>query len=380
MNPSSSPATEIAGQGPRLDDLTPLLERSGPFATVVLARAEPSEDASEQTELRWRELRLRLVEQGAPEAVADAVGERLLEDRGEDRGQHQAIAVVASHDGVELVERHLEAPPRDLARWSPIPSLGLIVEWRQLTPPHLVVLTDRTGADISVVGDGAARLEIEGDDNVINKPAAGGWSERRIQARAHDSWERNAAQVAERVAALADAIHARTVVISGDPRASTMLVDELPETLAQVTQVVAGDHRAPGSGDIDTDVLHLVANAAAEDTVRFLEQFKQELGRHERAVEGAEATLAALSQAQVGVLAAHDDPSDERMAWCAEAPEHVALEGETLRSMGSGAGEPQMARLVDVAIRSAILTGASVRMVPWHGGPRDGIGGLLRWS
>ncbi len=43
-------------------------------------------------------------------------------------------------------------------------------------------------------------------------------------------------------------------------------------------------------------------------------------------------------------------------------------------------GELSEGRLVDVAVRAALLTGAAVRTVPRHGAPREQIGALLRWS
>jgi hypothetical protein len=41
--------------------------------------------------------------------------------------------------------------------------------------------------------------------------------------------------------------------------------------------------------------------------------------------------------------------------------------------------EPHDGRLVDVAIRAALGTGAGVRVIPKHGPVNEGIGGLLRW-
>jgi hypothetical protein len=42
--------------------------------------------------------------------------------------------------------------------------------------------------------------------------------------------------------------------------------------------------------------------------------------------------------------------------------------------------EPRQGRLVDVAIRAAIGTGAGVWIVPRSGGPTDGVGAVLRWA
>jgi hypothetical protein len=42
-------------------------------------------------------------------------------------------------------------------------------------------------------------------------------------------------------------------------------------------------------------------------------------------------------------------------------------------------GETQQARMVDIAIRAAILTGAGIRIVPATKRLKDGIGAILRW-
>jgi hypothetical protein len=95
----------------------------------------------------------------------------------------------------------------------------------------------------------------------------------------------------------------------------------------------------------------------ARETVNLVEEFRQRLGRGDRAIEGAAATLAALDAGQMAVLLVHDDPCDDRRA--------PADEGRT-------------GRLVDVAVREALRTSAAVRVVPAAGAPAEGIGGLLR--
>jgi hypothetical protein len=56
---------------------------------------------------------------------------------------------------------------------------------------------------------------------------------------------------------------------------------------------------------------------------------------------------------------------------------HIASAPDELRELG--VDEPHEARLVDVAIRAALGTGAGVRVIPEHGPVSEAIGGLLRW-
>ena len=99
-------------------------------------------------------------------------------------------------------------------------------------------------------------------------------------------------------------------------------------------------------------------------------------GEHGRATTGAGATLTALREANVEVLLFHHEVDDERFAFFGPSPEHASLDREDLTAMGV---EPQEGRLVDVAIRAALGTGASVRVVPGHGGPLEGLGAIVRW-
>jgi hypothetical protein len=45
-----------------------------------------------------------------------------------------------------------------------------------------------------------------------------------------------------------------------------------------------------------------------------------------------------------------------------------------------GVDEPQEARLVDVAVRAALGTGAGVRILPDGDVPTGRLGAILRWS
>jgi peptide subunit release factor 1 (eRF1) len=112
--------------------------------------------------------------------------------------------------------------------------------------------------------------------------------------------------------------------------------------------------------------------------VAVLEKFKEELGQRDRACEGGDAVIEALSAARVDTLLVHDDPDDERLCWFSPAggPALGAMTPEPLRSQG--VGRPETARLVDVAIGLAFRTGARVRIVP-STAAAERIGAILRF-
>ena len=382
----SSGTTPTGGQSPAaIPDIAAAFDGPGPFVTVYLGTEAAVEQAAQQNEVRWKTLRRRLEQDGAPAAALTAI-DPLVPDA---HRLGRTLAVVADGTGVRVIRHEPDPPARDAGWVAPLPRVGPLIEWAQSAVPHLVVLADRAGADIVAftrradgIGAGGAPVvsvgEETGDDPGLRKTQPGGWSQRRYQRRAENQWENNAREVADQVAALADETGARLIVIAGDVRALQLLRDHLPERTAELLREVDGS-RAPGSGldEIADDVVKLAATVVAEDTVEILRQFKQERGQGDLAVESTKGTIEALAAARVDTLLIHDDPDDDRTAWFGPEPGMVGLAKETVA--GLGATEPQKARLVDVAIRAAFSTGAAVRIVPSAGSVKEGIGAILRF-
>jgi peptide subunit release factor 1 (eRF1) len=281
------------------------------------------------------------------------------------------------------VRHEPEPPARDLGRWAGLPSVGPLLEWAQNAIPHVAVLADRAGADLVAFtregeGDVTTAGQGTGNDPDLRKSSPGGWSQRHYQNRAENLWEQNAKAVADQVVNLVDEVDARLVVTAGDVRALGYLREHLPERVASLVREVEGA-RSPGGGldQLADDIVKLVATVSAEDTVGLLRTFKQERDQNDLAAEGIEPTLVALAGARVDTLLVHDDPDDGRMAWFGPAASMVATDPQTLRDMGVDA--PEEGRLVDVAIRAALGTGAAVRIVPSAGSVEDGLGAVLRF-
>ena len=386
---------ESSGTTPRgglsaadVPDIAAVFEGSGPFVTVYLATEAAVEQAAQQNELRWKTLRRELEAAGAPSEALAAIDPLVPAAHREGR----TLGVVADSRGLRLVRHEPEPPARDAGWIAPLPRIGPLLEWAQAAIPHLVVLVDRAGADIvafsrraAAHGAGGAAVttvgEDSGSDPNLRKSNPGGWSQRRYQQRAENLWEQNAKAVADEVASLVDETGARLVVVAGDVRAVQLLREHLPAPVLDVVREIDGS-RGPGAADAGLDqiadeVVKLVATVAAEDTVEFLRQFKQERGQHDLATEGIAATITALAAARVDTLLVHDDPDDDRTAWFGPEPGMVAEAAATLADMG--VENPQEGRLVDVVIRAAFATGAAVRVIPSVGSVQDGIGAILRF-
>lgn len=360
------------------EPLARLLDHTGPFTTVHLATEGAVEDAAARLDVAWRNARSELEQAGAPAAALDAIAAEV-------DGAHasgSSLYAVAGPDRLLVVEHPEQVPARDLATVGPLPVLGPLLTWRQSVVPHVVVLVDRTGADVSAVPRRGEPIEEEvtGDtDAPIHRAPAGGWSQRRFQERVQNAWASNADDVAAVVARLVQRVGARLVVVAGDVRAVELLQKALPDEIGALVEVVPGSRAADGSdAEIEEAVARQVRTVAAHETVALLEKFREERGQDDRAAEGPEATLLALAKAQVDTLLVTTGPDDARTAWFGPEPTLVAPDADSLR--GLGVESPVEGRLVDVAVRAALGTGAGVWVVPANGGPADGLGAILRWS
>jgi hypothetical protein len=357
---------------PHLDDLRALVERRGPFLTLVVSR--PDE---------------------LPKAVADARGALTgtpFADRADEVAavveaafpHAEGVTVVVEPDGIALIEHLDAAPRRPGVQVGPVPMVATILERRAADVPVVLGMVDRTGADLSwssphpagATAQGA--IEVDGPSIHIRKIRGGGWSHRRFQQRAEDAWERTAGEVAEEIASAFEEIDARLIVLGGDQRMVQLVCKSLPAPIAAAVREVPGSRAEDGSED-DRDVAaaRWMRTAVAEDTVRALELYDQELGQADRAVEGLGATLGALRESRVDLLLVHETDDDARTACFAPEPTLVAETSSELEDLG--ALDIREGRAVDVAIRAALLTGADVRIVPSTPRLTEGIGAVLRW-
>jgi hypothetical protein len=360
-----------------VSDLGELFQEAGPFLTLMLATEASLENASQHNQQRWRGKRDDLASSGAPEAALAAV-DPLIPDA---HLYGRTLFVVATTDGVRLASHWPSLPSREFGRWEALPVLAPLLEQRQSTPPHVLVVADRKGADITAVRYEAGDLErsVDGDLEHGRKVHPGGWSQRRYQERAENVWERNAKDVANALTRLVSHVDAQLVALAGDVRAVQLLQGALPDEVAAVIQVMDGSRSADGSPGVDPDQLSdALAAISAHDTAVLLEKLSEEKGQGDRGVEGAKATAGALAMAQVQVLLVHDEPDDSRVAWFGADPTSVALSAEELHDLG--VDESHSGRLVDVFLRSAVGTGAGVRIVPEPDRILEDVAALLRWA
>jgi Bacterial archaeo-eukaryotic release factor family 2 len=368
-------------------DLAHLVGGEGPFLTVLLTTESGVENAAQRSEQRWKTVRSDLEERGAPEEVLAAVDPLV----GDAHLSGEGLFVVADATGVRHVEHGPVPGPVDRAWWDPVPHLVTLLRWRQASVPFVVALADRTGADLYGFRRGPdespdVERTVQGDDAVISKVGPGGWSQRRYQDRAENTWQDNAEDVAQAIARLASRIDARLVLLAGDVRAITLIQESWPAGFDLPVEVVPGERPWDGSGTMIPDEAQAIVDRFVQaETDAIVERFREEKGQQDLAAEGAPATVAALTASQVAVLLLHDVPepddaedADRPVAWVGPSPSQIATTRTGLEGLGI---DPAIeVPRSDALVGAAIATSAAIRFVPAETGLEDGVGALLRWS
>jgi hypothetical protein len=346
------------------DTIRDLVRSLDPTASVYigLRAGYPTLDAAEDLVLRWRSIATRLATQGADEATVAAIGARVLTSP----DFPAELAVFARAGRVAYARAIPGGMPFDRARFAAPADVLPVLAWLQRHPAHVVVVTDRTGADVTAVPRGAvwgATSVVVGPDDEIERNAPGGWAQPRYQRRAEDSWAHNAAAVAAAASRALHDVDGRLLLVAGDVRAVQLLRERLPH---EVQRTVSLRHLPGGRSPDGSQTLQRAAAVAAVEaytadvTDALLARFAAAGGPAGTAVEGVAATLAALAEGRVRTLFVADDPADDRTAWfgphvlCAAHPHEVPDADSGWRAAG---------RLVDVAVRAALLTDAEVRVV-----------------
>jgi predicted alpha/beta hydrolase family esterase len=341
-----------------LADLAPLAEHEGSFFTALLPAPSRQADAAHRFEIAWKNARRELLD---PESAHwDEDDLRWVDELVSTIPHHAGEAFVVVHaDGGPTHVEVLDEPVHDTAvTVGAFPRLAPLIESRQRVVSHLVVETDRTGADVTAFDGGAVigHDTVSGDTEHIHRGHPGGWSQRRFQQRAENTWERNAGEVADAVVAMAERVAPSLVFVSGEVRAKSLVVESLPSSLdAEVVALEAGD-----DAGIADEVVRLIADHVATGLRVWSGRLSDALA-DEDAVADVDETLDALVEGRVATLLVHDDRDRA-----------VSTQREVA---GHGAG----VRVVDLAVVLALRSGADVVAVPRLAAMDGPLAALLRW-
>ncbi len=338
-----------------LSDLRRLIDADGPFVIVAIPTPSELDDAQHRFEIRWKNARRELE---ASRWTADDLSEldALVSSIPHDGGA--SLVIIRAADGTTLAE-FLDEPVRELVvAESAMPRLALLIEGRQRAIAHLVVETDRAGADIHAF-DGGHVLEteqVEGDTEHIHRGHPGGWSQRRFQQRAENTWERNADDVATQIVETAEQHRSEMIFVAGDVRAQHFVLDALPERERGITSLI----EAGSPEGVANEVVRLLSDHVARGVRGLVEQLKERDGAGTASTD-VDDILASLVEGRVEHLLVNDDGTDDVV---------------TTEPHGAA---PAGARVVDVAIAAALRTDADVTVIPRVAVLDGPIAALYRW-
>lgn len=380
----------------KIDWLKPLLGHPGPFATVYLD-ATPSDKSVADRDVanRWRAARRALTAQGAPERVLDLMGAAARQPTWES-GLHGRV-VIGDDTGI-LVDRLLhEAPTSDMASWSSVPELLQAIRAADESVELLVVAMDRRGADFTRTGVGGCAFEtFTAPDDEIEKSGSSGTKRARIESRAEDSWERNAAAIAAEIERYVEESAPELVVLTGDVRIVAGVRDELGRPVGEGCVEVPGGVRGgpvavgAASGGFPARVAEALDSYRERRRERVLAELRQGLGRDEGAVSSVDDVVAVLGRAQVAELVLAEEYGtgggqvNGRTLWIGPEPVHIAADRADLEALGVHEGLEELPAAVAL-VRAAIAQDAGLTFAPegsvgvGAGGLVDGVAATLRW-
>jgi Bacterial archaeo-eukaryotic release factor family 2 len=364
--------------------LEPVFTASGPYATVCADVTHTTENADTEVELRVRALAQQLTDQGAPEAVVEAVRSRLLEaNEGGDVATLRGRALVVAADGSVVLDQPLvDAPRREVAEYSPAPDLMPILRQLPGRVPHIVVIADRVGADISVaslVGRPEIEDEVEGDSFQIRKFQGGGWAHHRYQHNSENKWVHNADNVAERIASLVRRLHPRFVLLAGDVRARQILSDRASDLWSELVVSMDEGGRAAGADrePVDQRAAELVAEHEAREEADAVEKIGS-AAAHGLAVTGTASVVEALRKGQVEKLVLADQPDDEKLL-VGSSPLLLGTEQGDMDALG--VQEVHSVPADRALLAAAVASSAGVVVVPRAAMPGDiPVAAILRYT
>ncbi len=366
----------------RVPLLQQLSKRQGPFVTVSIDVTRSAESAVRDLELRWQEHRRQLSRAGVPDAQLDEIGEAVLTPSG--LAGPVGKLVVADADGIALDLALPTRTIRDEVGSGPAPHLLPVFRALRDKFAYLLAEVDRSGAEVTVVnGLGLTQdhHQVHGSHDELHKVGGGQMSSRRIQARAEDSWARNAAEVARELDRLIAQHHPSLVLLDGDAVTLTDLLDAGSQRLTELAVRLHSGGRAAGVSTAarDAEIEEVLVNHQRSVQADLLERFGAAEGRQEAAVQSLEDAVDAARRAQVEELFLHEDPASARTLWMGDQPFEVGLSADDVRALG--VANPTKVRADTALVWAVVAADSGVTLLdPDQRDLADGVGALLRWS
>ncbi|MFI7635306.1 Vms1/Ankzf1 family peptidyl-tRNA hydrolase [Nonomuraea sp. NPDC049400] len=336
----------------RLDFIRPLYERPGPYASVYFGAYTGTE-----REAHWRGVRDPL-EDEADKATLEALEE-------ESQRPAPGRAMFGTHGDVVLSEA-LPRAPYELARCSPLPHVTPMLMMRGENVPHLRVIVDHAGAELTVFGGGSPRRAVvEAADWPLQKTAQGGWSQKRYERAVDEAWEKNAVAVAREIDEQVRRIGAELVLVAGEPKSRSYLLHHLGTKSADRVMMVEHGSRN-NHGQFEEDVERALDQWLDRRRAELLERHQEMSGP-----VGMSRVAQALREGRVhAVLTPGELPNP---IWIGEGGTQLSTDPNELQRWG--VDEPVKERADAALARAAAMTDAEL----WFSDAVKDVAAVLRY-
>ncbi|MCK2218008.1 hypothetical protein MF672_030075 [Actinomadura sp. ATCC 31491] len=335
----------------RLDFIRPLYERRGPYASVYLGALTGPE-----RETHWHSVRDSL--DGADPATVAALAEQA-----ERAAPGQAL--FATHGEVVLAEP-LPRAPYEQATWSPLPHVAPMLLERGENVPHLRVIVDHAGAELTAYGGGAPRRSVvEAASWPLQKTAQGGWSQRRYEQSVENAWEQNAQAVAHEIDEQVRRLGAELVIVAGEPKSRSYLLQHLGTKSADRVLMVEHGSRSD-HGQFEQDVEQALDDWLDRRRAELLERHQEQSGP-----VGLAEVARVLRDGRAHALLLPGELPEQ--VWVGEGGAQLHTDEGELRSWG--VEQPQRDRADAALARAAAMTDAEL----WFSDAVKDVAAVLRY-
>ncbi len=323
--PERVPMTEFTGR------LRAVVEREGPFLTCYLPVGTFHDlDIS----------RAAIAASDLPERdrtdIRDLLDEAELRARN-GQGVDAMVAIVRAADGTTFAEYYPEPIAEALIDVSPLPRLTPVLEAEQRLRHHVLAVISETGLDL------------------MTFPRHG-------EPTLHSVSETDPDRITHLLAETVKATDTKLVLLAGATDVVSTIRHQLQfdvpiETVVDVLSLHDGN-----VDEIGVAAVRLVSNDQAVRTVETLRGWKFERA-HGSAPADLVTSIHALRAGNARLLLVNDDMDDQRQVWVGPAATDLAIDLEDA-SHAIGASDLLAVRMVDGLVRSALLQGVPVQIVP----------------
>ena len=263
---------------------------------------------------------------------------------------------------------------------SSVPHLYPLARLNDQYPRYAALLVDTNAARLFVFGLGATETQREVRNVKTRKSSMGGWSQARYQRHLSNIHLHHIKEVVDVLDRVVRDESIGKIVVACDPSTMSMLMQEMPKHLAdKVVDVVHLDINTP-EHQVLSETLETMRERDAETDAERVQRLLDAWRANGLGVVGADATLDALSKAQIEELLITATPS--LLARAKNVPTELQPPDVSVATSAPVADDAEALKLADDLVTKAQQQSARIRFIedPQLLGEVGGVGAILRFK